>query len=92
MIKKHEVKSCCSKNFIWELESPIQKHHLNVFKDAGYIVPVHMLRAGMFFVEWKGLIASAPFGSSRIQIKCTMRDCNKLLSSLENLLNQVTEK
>ena len=94
MIKKQRARSCCGnrQNHIWELESPLTKQHLQAFNDAGYITPVHMTRAGMFFVESKGLIASAPFGTTRVQIKCTQRNCTQLLSSLENLLERLTSK
>lgn len=93
MITKHNVRSCCgSKNtFLWDLPAPLKKEHSVAFKAAGFVVPLHMNRTGMFFVERKGLVASAPFGSSKLNVRCNLRDCTEALASLEVLFNQLLE-
>jgi hypothetical protein len=89
MIKRHHVKSCCgSKGYIFETDKPIKKCHLGAFKAAGYLSPPHYNKVGVFYAEHKGLVATASFGSTRIQVRCSSGRCRQLLDSFANLLEQ----
>jgi hypothetical protein len=70
MIRKTRVQSCCgSEAFVYELDHPIDHTHLNAFLLLGWTSPPHYKKAGVFFVENKGVMATAPFGSKRINAK-----------------------
>ena len=93
MIKVHKARSCCGREaWIFETENPVITRHLEAFKKAGYAAPSHMFKAGMFFVEKAGMIASCPLGSNKVQVKCTLRDCSKINEEFKNLLDELTKK
>jgi hypothetical protein len=90
MIKRHHVKSCCgSKGYIFETSKPIRREHVSVFKEAGYLTPPHYNKVGVFYAEHKGLVATAAFGSTRIQVRCSSGRCSQLMDSLANLLERI---
>lgn len=92
-MKKHQVRSCCGKaKQLWELDAPVMKQHSEAFKEAGFVVPAHLFRGGMFYVEWKGLVAVAPFGSAKLSIRCGSKDCQEQLAHLESMLEKVLFK
>jgi hypothetical protein len=85
------IKSCCgNKSFIFETEKPVKKIHLDTFRKSGYLVPEHFVNVGLFYVQFEGLIATAAFGSTRIQIRCNSRNSDELLSKFQLLLDQTT--
>jgi hypothetical protein len=93
MIKRHVVKSCCgSKAFIFETESAVNKGHLAAFTSAGYSVPEHYTRSGVFYVQFKGLIATGAFGSTKLQVKCSSANCGQLLDAFAATLDEQTHK
>jgi hypothetical protein len=93
MIKRHLVKSCCnSKSYIFETEKPVNKSHLQTFVKAGYLTPEHYTKSGMFYVQFKGLVAQGAYGNNKIQVKCNSGRCQQLLNSFANLLDQCTHK
>jgi len=93
VIVKRIVKSCCgTKSYIFETEKAIKKNDLQKFIDAGYLVNQHFAKAGIFYVQLQGLIATAPFGTRKIQVRCNDKNYQKLISSFEGLLDFVTCK
>ena len=70
-MKRHLVNSCCGgKGYVFELDVPISKSALSVFKQAGYRTSDQYNRVGVFFVEKNGMTASGPFGGVKIQVRC----------------------
>jgi len=70
--------------YILELDMPISKSALSVFKQAGYKTSEVYTRVGVFFVEKNGITANGPFGGIKIQVRCKVANCAQLLNHLEN--------
>jgi hypothetical protein len=88
-VKRHKVKSCCgSSTYIFEIDKPIKKYQLQVFKDAGCSSPKNFVSVGVFYVRFGGLIATTSFGSKRVSIRCTGNDCDQLMNRFEKILDE----
>jgi hypothetical protein len=88
-LKRHVVKSCCgSSNIIIETEKPIRKPQSKVFREAGYFLPENFFQAGIFYVQLKQLIATASYGTNKINIRCSGADCESQLAEFESLLER----
>lgn len=92
MITRHNVKSCCgSSGMIFEMDRPIRRSQMNVFKQADYHIPANYEEAGLFYVQKQFLIATASFGANRINIRCNGANCSELLDQfaldLERAIN-----
>lgn len=86
---QHKIKSCCGSNsFVFEVNKPIKKNHLQKFKDAGYSVPQNFAIAGVFYVCMNNLIATSSFGSTKIQVKCH-GNCKQIMDNFGKLLDEV---
>jgi hypothetical protein len=85
-MKRHLIKSCCGgKGYILELDNPVTKNALPTFKQAGYTSADNYTKVGVFFVTKNGITASGPFGTTKIQVRCTgAANCSQLLDNLEN--------
>ena len=94
-MKRHLTKSGCgcgSKSYVFELDAPISKKALPVFKQAGYNTSDVYTRVGVFFVEKGGMTASGPFGGTKMQVRCGgAANCHLLLDNLENTFKIATE-
>lgn len=89
MAKRFTVKSCCgNKNLIIEVEKPIRKNQINIFKDSGYFVPDNFYNAGIFYVKFENLTATTSFGTTRVNVKCSGKNCEKNITAFESLLEQ----
>ena len=90
-MKRTLVKSCCgSKGYLLELDVPISKNALPIFKQAGYSSSETYTKVGVFFVEKGGLIANGPYGGTKIQVRCGgSANCAQLLDNLENTFKLV---
>ena len=92
-IIRHKVQSCCGHNsFIFECNKPVKKNCVEHFRKAGYITPQNFIISGVFYVAIKNLIATAAFGSTRIQIKCYGNNCRQLMDDFAILLDQFVNK
>ena len=92
-MKRHLVKGCgCSgKGYVFELDGPISKRALPVFKQAGFKTSDMYTKVGVFFVEKNGLTASGPFGGTKMQVRCGgAANCHQLLDHLENTFKMAT--
>ena len=93
MIKRHQVRTCCgTKGYVFEVDKPVKREHMPAFQKAGYAVPPQYHKSGMFHVQIKGLVATAPFGTTKVQVRCSSGICRQLFDSFANLLEQVTRK
>lgn len=89
MITRHIVKSCCgSSGLVFETDKPIRKSQINIFKEAGYLVPENFLNAGLFYVQKEFLIATASFGANKISVRCNGEKCHQLMDELHLLLEK----
>lgn len=71
-IKHYVVKSCCGNSTtIIEVDKPLRKYQVDVFRNAGYIIPDNFYNSGVFYAQKGGLIATASFGTNRINIRVT---------------------
>ena len=92
LIKKHKIKSCCgSEASIFETERPIRKYQVDIFRTSGFNVPPNFLKHGIFYVTNGKLVATGPYGSNRINVKCSGNECGKLLFEFENLLKKAIQ-
>lgn len=85
-------KSCCgNKSFIVELDKPLQKLHILLFKEAKYTVPKNYYDYGVFYilkqVNTDMIIANTSFGSNRVSLKCSGQNCQPLIDELLSLFN-----
>lgn len=91
VVKRHKIKSCCGHEaHIFEPEKPIRKFQIDVFKRAGYNVPPNFFKHGLLYITNGRLVASGPYGSNRVNVKCYGNDCGKLLYDFEQLLIEAT--
>jgi hypothetical protein len=92
-MKRTLVKSCCgSKGYIFELDAPITKTALNTFRQEGFGSSETYTRVGVFYVEKNGLIATGPYGGTKIQVRCSgSANCSQLMDNLENTFKMVAQ-
>lgn len=92
-MKRSLVKSCCgSKGYIFELDGPLAKTALNVFRAEGYSSSDTYTRAGVFWVEKSGLIATGPYGGTKFQVRCGgSANCAQLMDHLENTFKKALQ-
>lgn len=66
---------CCGKtNFNLDLERPIKRDNLSLFTSNGFVESPKFIKAGIFYVEDSGIIASGTFGAKRINIQTKSKD------------------
>ena len=93
VIRRHVVKTCCGqKQYIFECETAIRKTHLPAFKQAGYAFPPRLLKSGLFYVLKPNFVASAHFGSTKIQVRASGPKAVQLMNEFEKLLDSLTKK
>lgn len=81
------IKACCGKTKInIKLEGSILQIHLNIFSLNGFDENGTYTNAGMFYVENKDLLITAPFGSNLLKIKCKNKDCDIGIKNLEKII------
>lgn len=69
-IKTHIVKACCgSSTTILETDKPLRKYQVDVFKEAGYVIPDNFFNSGVFYAQKNGLVATCSFGSNKINLR-----------------------
>ena len=86
-ITRHKIKGCCgSLVYVFDMDKPIKKTQIQIFKDANYSVPQNFQTLGIFYVAMGSLIATSSFGAKSINIKCFGANCNKLLDDFAIIL------
>jgi hypothetical protein len=87
--KRHLVKSCCgSVAYLFEISQPVTPKTLDFFKHAGYTTSEIHQKIGVFFVEKQGLMATGPYGSNKIQVRCMSANCSQMLDAFDNTLTE----
>lgn len=93
-VKKHVVKSCCgSQSIILEADKPLRKYQIDVFREAGYLVPDNYLKLGIFYGNKNGIVATAAFGTTKIQIRANSTDAPEIenfILLLEQAINKTS--
>jgi len=69
-------------------DRPVSKLHLQFFIDAGYNVPPRYIQGGLFYASKDGLIATATFGITKINIRCTGANREQKIKDFEELLER----
>lgn len=89
MVRRHFVQSCCGgKGYLFELDKPVTRESIQIFIREGYVTSEVYLKVGVFHIQRQGLIASGPFGGTKIQVRCNgAANCHLLLDHLENTFN-----
>lgn len=92
-VKKTILNAGCSKcskqQLLLETNFPIMKEHLEYFIKNNYKDIKSYSNSGIFYIEDANLIAIAPFGTNRIQIKCKNSNCSASLDILEDLIKNI---
>lgn len=69
-VKTYLVKSCCgSSTTILETDKPLKKYQVDVFKEAGYIIPDNFFNSGVFYAQKGGLVATGSFGANKFNLR-----------------------
>lgn len=90
ILNETTVSSCCgSKSRILDLDKAIKKNHLAFFADKGYLIPEHYTKSGIFFVQKKFFTATASFGSTKIRLGCSGKDCEEKVNEFKEFLKQL---
>lgn len=91
MIIKHAIKSCCGggKAFIFQTQSPVRKNHIEAFEKAGFVTLPHYVKSGLFYIQRGGLVATASFGSTKIQVRCANANAD-IMAQFEKILDELT--
>jgi hypothetical protein len=71
------------------LDSPLLPEHLTKLVELGFTEATHFTQAGLLYAISPELILTGPFGSSRLQVKCLVKDCEQKLNGFEELLRQL---
>ena len=73
---------------ILELDKPIRKSQMQVFKDAGYMVPDNFYHNGVFYVQKTNLVATCAYGTKRISVRCHGPGCDDKISAFSDLIEK----
>jgi len=91
MITRHEQKSCCGHKVVYyQLDNPIRKDHVEVFKRAGGTLPDHYFKCGIFYVQIGKIVANGAYGTKKISVRCSGDDCEEQLNNFVKLLEEAT--
>lgn len=73
--------------YLFVMDKPIRKSQIQVFKDAGYLMPDHFFKSGIFYIQKQGLIANSSYGVCKINVRCS-GECEEKLKELEIVLEK----
>jgi hypothetical protein len=91
-IKTHTIKSCCgNSSTILETDKPLRKYQVDVFKQAGYVIPDNFFNSGVFYAQKDGLIATGSFGTNKISLRVSPRS-QDLIQEFSQLLEAAVSK
>ena len=89
-VTRHKVKACCgSTTFVFIVDKPVKKIHIELFEKSGYIAPRSYVTAGVFYITKSGLVATSSFGATTINIRCHGNNCNQLLDDFAIDLDRI---
>jgi len=88
LVECRVVKSCCgSLAWLFTVEKPINRGHLNMFRQAGFLLPANFINSGLFYAKKDSFIASASFGLTKINARGS--SCEKIRDEFLELLKIV---
>jgi hypothetical protein len=86
-IKRHMIRGCCgNKTFVLEMDVPIGRDWLAVFKSNGYQTSDIYTKSNIFYVCKGGLTANGPLGGNKLQVRSSSANASVLLDHLENTI------
>lgn len=87
---KARVAGCCgSKKIVYSLSAALMKNNLPQFQNSGFTILPSYTQAGMLYAENNSLIVIGKFGSTTIEVKCKLSDCDDKTLDLERLLDAI---
>ena len=90
-IKRHEIPACCGKKqTILELPFALMREHIEAFS-AVFRVSERHSKFGILSMQDRNLLATAPFGTNRLNLKCKNADCKDSIESLERIIETLTK-
>ncbi len=90
IVERFTTSACCGRTSItFKLNEPLTTNHLSTFTQNGFIESSNFTNAGILYISNQDLIATGPFGSNRLQIKCKNNNCNEKVNDFENLLKNM---
>ncbi len=90
MVQRRVTHGCCGRTSILMIaEKPIQKHHIPLFRAAGYIIPDNYTKAGLFYAKKGTMIATATYGIKNINIRCSGTGCTETINEFEALVKKI---
>lgn len=78
--------NCAKEQFLLEINKPFDKLDLQFFTNSDFMENKTYNNLGLLYVESVDLVAIAPFGSNRMQIKCKTSNCSNNIIKLEEIL------
>lgn len=90
MVERRVVKGCCGRKAVLMISTvALEKCHIPLFKQAGYIIPENYAKAGLFYAKKGTFIATATFGLKNINIRCSGSGCEELISAFEAIIKTI---
>ena len=91
LIVKHAIKTRCGggRSFIFQTQTPVRKNHIEAFEKAGFVTLPHYVKSGLFYIQRGGLVATASFGSTKIQVRCSNSSAD-IIAKFEQILDELT--
>lgn len=91
-VERFTIQACCGRtSLIFKTDQGLTKGHLDSLVKLGFKEAEHFTKAGILYVDNPDLIVTGPFGSDKLQVKCTSRvkDCTQKINDFEVLLQQL---
>lgn len=90
MINKVYMKTCCGRRAVtYTVAKPIRRNHVQLFQDAGFLIPERYMRTGLFYGRKDGFTATCNFGITRITARCSGANCDNLFAQFETVLEKI---
>jgi hypothetical protein len=84
------IQACCKKTtLVFKTDRPIMLSDIEKLKKLGFKEAPQFTKAGLLYADNSDLIVSGPIGSDRLQVKCKLTDCEKIVNDFEVLLQQL---
>jgi hypothetical protein len=84
-----DCKACALPSVVFNLDGTLSKELLAFLVSNGFQEAQHFTRAGIFYIENSGLVATGMMGNATLTAKCKTNDCQAYIDALEGLLKQI---
>ena len=86
-IRRTPIRGCCgNKTFVLDMDIPIGRDWLPVFKANGYQTSDIYTKSNIFYVCKSGLTANGPIGGNKLQVRSSSANVSVLTDHLENTI------